>query len=91
MPTHINDLITAHRLVTDFLITGRCPEGIRPEFMDKLADLLVAIPKRREMPGQLSGQHYRAVRDGVVTVWTNDINTARRHGKVKANFLRLVK
>lgn len=55
----MNDMQTTERTlrsfqaVTDYLLTGKAPAGVRPEVMDALASLIALWPKEKPRHGAL--------------------------------------
>lgn len=81
--------LRSFQAVTDYLLTGKAPAGVRREVMESLADLIAEWPE--PFAPKLSGYRFKAIRCGKVVCFTDDLATARRHGKVIALFLRVVK
>lgn len=89
--TDIIRAIDALRVVEDFLIAGKCPPGVRPIILEKLADILAYDDRPLVFRSRLT---HRVDRGGVPLLYAPDYATAleyaRRHGgKVKTN-LRMV-
>lgn len=40
--------MTAISAITDYLLTGECPEGVSPEIMEQLADIVDLFQRLRE-------------------------------------------
>lgn len=88
--TQIIACIDALRVVEDFLIAGKCPPGIRPIILEKLADILAYDDR----PLIFRTKMTHRVDRGRMTIfygpdYESALGYARRHGgKVKTN-LRL--
>lgn len=84
--------IEAIRVVEDFLIAGKCPPGVRPIILEKLADILAYD----ERPLVLRTKLTHRVDRGRIGIFFGPsfqaaLEFAKRHGgKVKTN-LRVIK
>ena len=82
--------LESHGIVTDFNITGACPDWVKPEILEKITDLFVLLAgdkKPFKLPRHFK---YRSTWRGQVTYLGNDPAQAALFGHIEQNYLRVV-
>lgn len=94
LSTDPEKMLESHRMITDYLLTGYAPPGVRPEVLELCADIIAMTPPK--FRPRLGGYTHRVERRGKLLALASSFQAAADYAKwwpsakVKTN-LRIIK